>query len=530
MPRNDTLSTYRAKRHFEVTSEPSPEAKAAPSEGARFMIHKHDAHRLHYDLRLEHDGVLGSWACPKGPSYDPAQKRLAVETEDHPLAYGDFEGRIPEGEYGAGDSIIWDRGTFDTVPPGQLAQQQQKGHLHLQLHGEKLVGGWHLVRTRPQSDKPQWLFFKAKDGTERPGFDVLAERPESVKSGRTLTRGPLRKAVAQKQPLPDALLEKVWPPMLATLSEPAAAPADSFVYEVKYDGYRALAALSFGQLAVKSRNQLDFSQRFPFLARAFESIVVGSAVIDGEIIASLSGGKTSSGAFQAMGDPEAHHQFVAFDLLWLDGEDLRARPLEQRRELLESVLANAKPPLVLAQRVPGPTADALKVAAKEGWEGLIAKRKGSTYVGRRSTDWLKLKRVETAELAIIGWTPHSTGQAAVGALLLGLRRQGRFLFAGKVGTGFDDKTRARLLTLLSPDQVERPQVEGAPRLREAHWVKPKHVAQVQYSEWTRDGKLRHPSFLGLREDKSPSQTGHENFFTATQSAPGFGVWHSKSKE
>ena len=521
------LDPYFGKRNFDVTSEPSPEVPAAPSEGQRFMIHKHDATRLHYDLRLEHDGVLGSWACPKGPSYDPAQKRLAVETEDHPLAYGDFEGRIPDGEYGAGDSIIWDRGTFDTVPPGQLEQQKQKGHLHLSFHGEKLVGGWHLVRTRPQGEKAQWLFFKAKDGTERPDFDVLTVRPESVKSGRSLTRGPMRKNVAARQPAPDTLLEKVWPPMLATLSEPAAAPAESFVFEVKYDGYRALAALSGGQLAVKSRNQLDFSARFPFLARAFESIVVASAVIDGEIIASSPDSGGTSGAFQSMGDPHATHRFVAFDLLWLDGEDLRERPLEQRRELLESVLANAKPPLVLAERVPGPTAEAMTVAAKERWEGLIAKRRGSAYVGKRSTDWLKLKRVDTAELAIIGWTPHSTARDAVGALLLASREKGRYVFAGKVGTGFDTAMRARLLTLLKADEIAKTEVEGAPRLRKAHWAEPRHVAQVQYSEWTRDGKLRHPSFLGLREDKSPAETTREQgFFISEPSRSGFGVWHS----
>ncbi len=528
MAKRASLKTYRAKRHFGVTREPSPSAEATPSKELRFMIHKHDATRLHYDLRLESEGVLGSWACPKGPSYDPKQKRLAVETEDHPLAYGDFEGRIPEGEYGAGDSLIWDRGTFDTVPPGEFKKQKEKGHLHVQLHGQKLEGGWHLVRTRPQGGKAQWLFFKAKDGTERPDYDVIAERPESVKSGRTITRGPLRKSVAQKQLAPEKLLEKVWPPMLATLADVTAAPSERFSFEVKYDGYRAIAALSGGEVAVRSRNQLDFASRFPFLQRAFSSIVVGSAVLDGEIVA-IDDEERSS--FARIGDSTAPHRFVAFDLLWLDGEDLRARPLEQRRELLESVLANAKPPIFLAERVPGTTAEALGIAQQHGWEGLIAKRKGSPYVGTRSAEWLKLKRVGTAELAIIGWTPHSAGADAVGALLLAVHDHGRFVFAGKVGTGFDTRMRARLLKLLKSDEVEKTEAEGAPRLRKAHWVKPRHVAQVRFSEWTRDGKLRHPSFLGLREDKAPEEAAPEvslgkGFFGA-QSTGGFGVWHSK---
>src|SRR5208283_2789313 len=194
--RRDSLATYRKKRDFTRTPEPAPKRargkKALPA--ARFVVHKHDANRLHYDLRLEMDGALASWAIPKGPGYDPSVKRLAVETEDHPLDYGDFEGRIPEGEYGAGDSLLWDRGTYTTVPPGEASAQRKKGHLHVLLHGEKLLGGWHLVRTRPQGGKAQWLCIKAKDGTERPDYDVEAERPESVASGRRLTRGPERQA------------------------------------------------------------------------------------------------------------------------------------------------------------------------------------------------------------------------------------------------------------------------------------------------------------------------------------------------
>ncbi|HVP59942.1 MAG TPA: non-homologous end-joining DNA ligase [Myxococcaceae bacterium] len=506
--RKDPLETYRQKRDFTVTPEPAPERAApAPAGALRFMVHKHDATRLHYDLRLEMGGVLASWAIPKGPSYDPAQKRLAVETEDHPLAYGDFEGRIPDGEYGAGDSIIWDRGTYDSEPPGEAEAQRRKGHLHLVFNGQKLKGGWHLVRTRPQGGKAQWLLFKAKDGTERPDYDVVAERPESVASGRRVTRGPERqRQLRGVHPDPDRLLARVWPPMLAVLSKGTPAPASRYVYEVKYDGYRALAAISGGKVSVRSRNDLDFGTRFPWVLPALSQMVVGEAVLDGELVALDAKGVSR---FQKLADPEAEHRYVVFDLLWLDGEDLRSRPLEERRELLESVMANTRPPLELAQRVRGDEESALAEAKRRGWEGLLAKLRGSPYTGTRSADWLKLKVLGTDELVIAGWTPISNGAAEIGALLVAARRGSAFVYAGKVGTGFDRTMRRRLLTLLKKDEVPRPAIEDAPRMRDAHWVKPRHVAELQFTEWTRDGRLRHPSFQGLREDKGPLEIGQD---------------------
>src|SRR5215813_742634 len=388
--RSDPLEKYRQKRDFTVTPEPAPDRPApAPAGALRFMVHKHDATRLHYDVRLETHGVLASWATPKGPSYDPAQKRLAVETEDHPLVYGDFEGRIPDGEYGAGDSIIWDRGTYETVPPGQFEEQRRKGHIHVVFNGQKLKGGWHLVRTRPQGGKAQWLLFKAKDGTERPGYDGVAERPQSVVSGRRLPRGPERqRQVRGVHPDPEALLSRVWPPMLALLAKGTHAPADQYVYEVKYDGYRALSAISAGRVSVRSRNDLDFGARFPWVLPALSQLVVGEAVLDGELVALDERGVSR---FQKLGDAGATHRYMVFDLLWLDGEDLRTRPLEERRELLESVMSNTRPPLELAQRVRGSEESALAEAKSGGWEGLLAKLRGSPYVGTRSSDWLKLK-------------------------------------------------------------------------------------------------------------------------------------------
>src|SRR5919198_2403294 len=435
------LEEYRARRNFDVTPEPAPGTVEPTPAGApaRFMVHKHDASRLHYDLRLEIDGALASWAIPKGPSYDPALKRFAVQTEDHPLEYGSFEGRIPEGEYGAGDSIIWDRGTFDTVPPGVASEMRRKGHLHIKLSGDKLKGEWHIVRTRADaSGKAGWLFFKAKDGLENPSFDVVADRPESVISGRRITRGPVRKKdLRSTHPEPQKLLEKVWPPMLATLASPTSASPDKHVFEVKYDGYRGLAAASGGRVAFLTRNAIDLGARFPQIYRALARLSVPEVVVDGEVVAFDAQGRSR---FELLTQHDVDHRFVTFDILWLDGEDLRGRPQEE---------------------------------------------------------------------AIIGFTPISTGAKEIGALLLGVHDGEVFRFAGKVGTGYTSKLRQQLRAMLQKDVIDKPAAVDAPRMRDAVWVKPHYVAQVRFTEWTHDGRLRHPSFLGIREDKAPEETRRE---------------------
>ncbi len=508
-----TLTEYRAKRDFSVTPEPAPEpaskrkAVEAAARVPTFMVHKHDATRLHYDLRLEMDGALASWAIPKGPSYDPAEKRLAVQTEDHPLEYGGFEGRIPDGEYGGGDSIIWERGVYETMPPGNGSAQRRKGHLFIVMAGEKLQGGWHLVRTQARGGKQQWLIFKAKDGTERPGYDVVAERPESVVSGRRVTRGPVTKKTLQAIHLgPEKLLLKVWPPMKATLSKRVEDAGEGFSFEVKYDGYRGLAALSGGKLAFQTRNAIDLTARFPEIAQALRRVVVGEAVIDGEIVAFDREGVSR---FQQLLGPGVTHWFVAFDLLWLEGEDLRRRPLEERRELLGSLFANSGEPLMLAERIDKSAREALAEATERGLEGVIAKRVGSHYEGKRSNDWLKLKVSAGQEAAIVGYTPISNGADEVGALLLGVREGKDFVYAGRVGTGFTAKVRKALKARLDEDRVEKAFPKDAPRLRDAIWVKPALVAQVAFTEWTTDGKLRHPSFQGLRVDKRPEDCVRE---------------------
>lgn len=501
------LSEYEAKRNFAVTPEPGPEA-VAPTTGSSFMIHKHHASRLHYDLRLEMDEALASWAVPKGPSYDPTVKRLAVQTEDHPLAYGQFEGRIPDGEYGAGDSLVWDRGHYDTVPPGQAAAQREKGHLHLVFAGEKLRGGWHLIRTRGQRGaKSNWILLKARDSLADPERDVVADAPQSVLSGRVETRGPERRSLQRPHPAPERLLERLFPPMLATLVTAIPPPDTEWVYEVKYDGYRALAALSGGKVALWTRNRLDLGARFPRILQALGQVVVGEAVLDGEIVVLDAKGRSRFSLLQEGSDAAL---LFAFDLLWLDGQDLRERSLEARRDLLVSLLSNLPPRLRLAERLLGPAPDALAAVSARGLEGLVAKRRGSLYQGTRSKQWCKLKVQQSQELAVVGYTPAKGHPHQIGALLLAAAEAGQLRFAGKVGTGFSTQQRSALWRTLAPLRVAEPPVIQPPRVRGATWVRPQLVAQVRFTERTPEGKLRHPSFLGLREDKAPLEASVES--------------------
>lgn len=308
-------------------------------------------------------------------------------------------------------------------------------------------------------------------------------------------------------PLPDALMKKVWPPMRATLSGPDHAPADAFVYEVKYDGFRGLAAVSAGRVEFLSRNGLDLSSRFPQVARALSRLTVGEAVLDGEVVAVDRSGVSH---FQDLQQSGADERYDVFDLLWLDGQDLRSRPLEERRDLLDSVLANVPPPIEPAERIRADTVeDAMAEAERRHLEGLIAKRNGSTYKGTRSSEWLKLKLNASQELAILGYTPISNGRPEIGAILVGVHSDDGFHYAGKVGTGWTSKLRRQLFKDLEKDRTDTPPAVDAPRLRDARWVTPKKVAQVSFTEWTADGKLRHPSFQGLRDDKRPEECVRE---------------------
>ncbi|MCY1036369.1 DNA ligase D [Corallococcus sp. BB11-1] len=519
------LQRYRTKRDFLRTPEPAPEAMAStPADAPVFVVHKHDATRLHYDLRLEIGGVLVSWAIPKGPSLDPAQKRLAVQTEDHPRSYADFEGHIPDDQYGGGDSLLWESGTFDTVPPGQAEAQLANGHLEVVLNGQKLQGRWHLIRTRPRGGKAQWLFFKAKDAEARPDYDVTVERPESVKSGQVKTRGPRKPGVLRKKPRtgrapakarrppvkPQELLDRVWPPMLARLAVPDEAHDDTHAYEVKYDGFRAVFALTHDKGVFQSRRGNDLSSRFGRLAASLRALPVSDVVVDGEIIALDDKGRSN---FQRLQHTEegAEQRFVVFDLLWLNGEDLRELPYEERRARLEKLMAPVDLPLQCSERLRLPLSRALVEARRRGWEGIIAKRKDSPYTGARSGDWLKLKVVAGQEVVILGYLPikNARAKSEIGALRVGVRGQDGFHDVGKVGTGYSTQDRRELRWLLDATRTKKPAAMDAPTNTDTVWVKPKYVAQVRFTEWTRDGRLRHPVFQGLRSDKRPRDVVRE---------------------
>ena len=346
------LATYEAKRDFEVTPEPRGSSQAKPGGEKKtalaFVVQKHDARRMHYDVRLEVDGAMASWAVPKGPSYDPTVRRLAVQTEDHPMDYNAFEGRIPEGEYGAGDVLIWDRGTYETVPPGQERAMMEKGHMHVRLFGEKLVGEWHIIRTDRRggddgaggNGKGQWLFFKAKDARANPAYDVVTERPESVVSGRQATRGPRRVGASEQGTSAKALHETVGDPMLATAVTSISDPA-KWLFEVKYDGYRLLACKAGSDVRLFTRRGNDWTDRFRPIAEGMARLRARECVVDGEACAVDDDGRPSFHALQEwLGGNSSHARigFAAFDLLWLDGRDVRGEPIEARRELLEKLL------------------------------------------------------------------------------------------------------------------------------------------------------------------------------------------------
>lgn len=491
-----------------------------------FVVQKHDARRLHYDVRLEVDGAMVSWAVPKGPSYDPAIKRLAVQTEDHPMAYNAFEGRIPDGEYGAGDVLIWDRGSYETVPAGQERAMLDKGHLHVRLFGDKLAGDWHLVRTggRGQggsarlddgaggSGKAQWLMFKAKDAQARPTFDVVAERPESVVSGRQATRGPQRVSASEQGKSARVLHETVGEPMLATAVTTITDPSQ-WLFEAKYDGYRVLACKAGGEVRLYTRRGHDWTDRFRPIADAMGKVRARECVVDGEACAVDEEGRPSFAALQAwLGDASSHARigYAAFDLLWLDGRDLRREPIEARRELLDKLFEGHGAPLSFSRSVEGGLVDLLDAARRTGLEGLVAKKKGSTYGAGRSVQWLKLRFDRRQDCAIVGWVAMAGTTRQVGALLLAVAEGDKLVFAGRVGTGFDARTRTALATRLGSDAVEAPEVEGAARqAKDVHWVRPGLCCECAFSEWTRDGSMRAPRYLGLREDKTPLECVRE---------------------
>lgn len=500
------LARYHAKRDFSRTPEPAGSAAPVGRAGFRYVIHKHWASRLHYDLRLEVAGAMRSWAVPKGPSLDPRDKRLAVQVEDHPIDYNDFEGQIPAGQYGGGRVIIWDRGTWSPTPGHDAGQGLAAGNFKFTLHGQKLHGGWALVRLKDGGGK-HWLLIKEKDAAARPasGFEVTEALPDSV--------GPAgARATPAASPLPDALA-----PQLATLADAPPSPADGWTWELKLDGYRLLARLAGGRARLFTRNGLDWTARLPALARALAALPVQGAWLDGEVVMPGPDGLPDFGALQAAfeGGAATAPLYYLFDLLHLDGRDWRGQPLRARRARLAELLRGVDSPLLrLSEPLEADPAHLLASACQLGLEGIIGKRADAGYRSGRSGDWIKLKCGQGGEFIVAGYTAGRGARAAtadVGALVLATPdAQGRLRWAGNVGSGFDGAALARLKKRLSALATPRSALADAARVQApapVAWVRPALVAQVTYAGTTREGRLRQAVFRGLRQDKTPDDLG-----------------------
>jgi bifunctional non-homologous end joining protein LigD len=525
---NRNLDDYNSMRDFSATSEPAAVKrsgrKTAAAHALQFCIQKHDASHLHYDFRLELDGALKSWAVPKGPSLDPKVKRLAVHVEDHPLDYAAFEGSIPEGHYGAGDVIVWDRGVW--IPQEDPQQAYAKGKLKFELQGEKLGGIWNLVRTHMPGKKEQWFLIKHQDSAARPqdDYDVLVAEPDSVLSERTLVDKP-KLAAEQSRPVKKpaaksrkkatgtltgahkAKLPAQLKPELATLVD--SAPEGQWSYEIKFDGYRIMARIDHDQVQLFTRNGHDWTHKLPQQAEALAALGLESAWLDGEMVVANEHGvpdfQALQNAFEA--GRSGNILYYLFDLPYLNGVDLREVPVEERRAALATILGAQKNPLLRYSEAFDETPDALlNSACQMQMEGLIGKRLGSPYVSRRSGDWIKLKCKHRQEFVVVGYTDPKGSRSAFGALLLGLhdRDSGELRYAGKVGTGFNEATLKSILARLKPLQVKKAAVVNPPSGFEAkgvHWLKPKLLAEIAFAEMTKDGSVRHAVFHGLRDDK-----------------------------
>jgi bifunctional non-homologous end joining protein LigD len=498
-------------RDFGQTPEPRGGKSAAKKEDRlRYYIQRHDARRLHYDFRLELDGTLKSWAVPKGPSLDPHVKRLAVEVEDHPLEYGEFEGTIPEKQYGAGDVLLWDKGVWIPEDPDP-AQALRKGRLHFRLEGEKLHGEWVLTRTRNNEGKPQWLLIKRDDEESRPGEgEITLEKPESVK------RAPGKRRRGKKSELPQFIA-----PMLATLvTEPPS--SGKWVYEVKYDGYRMLARISGDEVKLFTRTGKDWTAKLPHLVRALEKLKLDGSWLDGEIVVPGTDERSSFQALQNAFDArsDANIVYYVFDLLFLDGKDLRRLPLKDRKSRLERLLKNkSQDQIRFSAHLEGDAAQILAQACKLELEGLIGKEAESVYVSGRSKSWIKLKCRQRQDFVIGGYTEPGGSRQGFGALLVGYHEpSGKLTYAGKVGTGFDEALLKQLSRKLHLIKAEKSPFEHPPKEKGAHWVQPKLVGEVAYAEKTKEGILRQASFMGLREDLPAKAVAEEKAVPPQQAA------------
>jgi len=525
-----SLKEYLKKRDFKKTAEPA--ANGAVGSSNRFVIQKHAASRLHYDFRLEMDGVLKSWAVPKGVPFTKGEKRLAVAVEDHPVSYINFEGTIPQGQYGGGTVMVWDKGTFttDVVDP---AKELAGGKLHFTLNGSKLKGDWHLVDMHRSN---QWLLIKGGEdfkpvSKQMDDTSALSGKSMAQISGNgaewqstpvTQKKVPIKKTKrAAPAPSPPAFIE----PMKAKLMDQPPA-SGNWLFEIKFDGFRAEARKIDSTVTLLSRNEKDFAQKFPEVVEAVSKLDVQDAIIDGEIVALDAKGVSSFQLLQAyeLGEKRPPIYFYTFDLLRLNGKDLTGTPLVERKAKLESILANRGGVVRYSGSLGEDAPKLLKRVQKLGLEGLIGKQVDSVYEsGRRSGAWIKLKLHQEQEFVIGGYSDPEGSRQHFGAILVGFYQGRQLRFCGKVGTGFDTKLLKQLNGQFQAIRQDNcpfsnlPETAGgrySPRLsssemKRCHWLKPKLVGQIKFSEWTRDEKLRQPVFLGLREDKNATEVVRE---------------------
>ncbi|HZN55835.1 MAG TPA: DNA ligase D [Candidatus Polarisedimenticolaceae bacterium] len=518
-----SLAEYRRKRDFSATGEP----RGGKSGASRlYIVQKHAASRLHYDFRLELGGTLKSWAVPKGPSVAPGTKRLAVHVEDHPIEYGAFEGVIPKGQYGGGTVMLWDRGRWE--PLGDAAEGYRSGKLKFRLHGKRLKGLWTLVRMggRASEGGKNWLLIKDRDQAAG-GIEPVERESESVTTGRSMDEIRQQKKRVwegkDKSVDPAALpgarrghATTSFTPQLATLSKEVPR-GDDWLHEIKLDGYRMLAFVAGGRVRLMSRNGKDWSARFPTVMRAVAKLPLREGVLDGEVVALRPDGTSDFQVLQNLLKSKHTTKIVyyVFDLPFYAGHDLRSVPLIERKHLLAGILASAGRggAVRFSDHVRGGGEQVLRQACKLALEGVISKRADAAYQSKRAPSWLKIKCSGRQEFVIVGWTDPQGSRKGFGSLVLAHHdAAGRLVYSGKVGTGFDDalladlsRKLARIATPKHPLGVDPPRAE----VRGVHWARPRIVAEIEFTEWTADGRLRHPSFLGIREDKEPDEVVRE---------------------